>query len=234
VRVPVRGATEAAPQPPGWQQALKLDDNESIASIVLKLEQLSAREIAIVAPRSLKVFRNPVSMRLLQRKADDLGIAVTIISEDSFTRQLCSETGFSHYTNVETFRRDDIRRKFRDRPQARARPPISSRVSAIGALCLLVLIVIVGYVAATKPATGPGGTMLFQSVPDEKTVKNRLHLDVRPSGSMASEVARLEQIGASAITRIDEGGSFWTVMGDPEGNEFCVLRGPEDGWSGEL
>jgi len=76
--------------------------------------------------------------------------------------------------------------------------------------------------------------LLFQVVPEGKSVKNRLHLDLRPSGSMAAEVARLEQLGATAITRVDEGGSFWTVMGDPEGNEFCVLRGPEDGWSGEL
>jgi predicted enzyme related to lactoylglutathione lyase len=88
--------------------------------------------------------------------------------------------------------------------------------------------------AIIKPAAEPGWTMLFQFVPEEKTVKNRLHLDVRPSGSMAAEVARLEKIGATAITRVDEGGSFWTVMSDPEGNEFCVLRGPEDGWSGEL
>ena len=88
--------------------------------------------------------------------------------------------------------------------------------------------------AVIKSVDGGGWTMLLQTVPDEKGVKNRLHLDVRPSGSMASEVARLEQIGATAITRVDEGGSFWTVMGDPEGNEFCVLRGPEDGWSGEL
>ena len=85
-----------------------------------------------------------------------------------------------------------------------------------------------------KPAGGPGGAMLFQRVPEGKSVKNRLHLDLRPSGSMAAEVARLEEAGATAITRVDEGGSFWTVMGDPEGNEFCVLRGPEDGWSGEL
>jgi predicted enzyme related to lactoylglutathione lyase len=88
--------------------------------------------------------------------------------------------------------------------------------------------------AVVKPAAGPGWTILFQTVPDEKAVKNRLHLDVRPSGSMAAEVARMERFGATVITRVDEGGSFWTVMGDPEGNEFCVLRGPEDGWSGEL
>lgn len=88
--------------------------------------------------------------------------------------------------------------------------------------------------AIVKPAAGPGWTMLFQTVPEGKSAKNRLHLDLRSSGSMAAEVARLEQLGATAITRVDEGGSFWTVMGDPEGNEFCVLRGPEDGWSGEL
>jgi hypothetical protein len=88
--------------------------------------------------------------------------------------------------------------------------------------------------AVIKPAAGPGWTMLFLIVPDEKSVKNRLHLDVRPSGAMATEVARMERLGASAIVRVDEGGSFWTVMADPEGNEFCVLRGPEDGWSGEL
>jgi predicted enzyme related to lactoylglutathione lyase len=88
--------------------------------------------------------------------------------------------------------------------------------------------------AVIKPAEGPGLTMLFQFVPEAKTVKNRLHLDLRPSGAMATEVARMERLGATAITRVEEGGSFWTVMGDPEGNEFCVLRGPEDGWSGEL
>jgi hypothetical protein len=88
--------------------------------------------------------------------------------------------------------------------------------------------------AIIKPAFGQGWTMLFQFVPEEKTVKNRLHLDLRPSGAMATEVARMERLGATAITRVDEGGSFWIVMDDPEGNEFCVLRGPEDGWSGEL
>ena len=87
--------------------------------------------------------------------------------------------------------------------------------------------------AVVKPAAGPGWTMLFQTVPEGKSVKNRLHLDLRASGSMAAEVARLEAAGATVIRRVDEGGSFWTVMADPEGNELCVLRGPEDGWSGE-
>jgi hypothetical protein len=73
--------------------------------------------------------------------------------------------------------------------------------------------------------------MFFQRVPEPKIAKNRLHLDVRPTGSMAAEVERLESLGATVRGFIEEGGSFWTQMRDVEGNEFCVLRGPDDGWS---
>ena len=73
--------------------------------------------------------------------------------------------------------------------------------------------------------------LYFQPVPESKVVKNRLHLDLRATGSMAAEVERLEGLGATVVGRVDEEGSFWTVMQDPEGNELCVLRGPEDGWS---
>jgi hypothetical protein len=63
--------------------------------------------------------------------------------------------------------------------------------------------------------------LLFIKVPDPKTSKNRLHLDLRPEDQSA-EVARLEALGA---TRIDIGqgdNQPWIVMADPEGNEFCV------------
>src|SRR4029079_17657170 len=86
--------------------------------------------------------------------------------------------------------------------------------------------------AVVKPADGLGWEMLFLVVPDDKVVKNRLHLDLRPSGSMATEVARLEQLGGTPITRVDEGGGFWTVMSDPGGKEVCVPRGSEAGWWG--
>jgi predicted enzyme related to lactoylglutathione lyase len=79
--------------------------------------------------------------------------------------------------------------------------------------------------------SGRGWPLLFLVVPEGKSVKNRLHLDLRPPRSMDEEVQRLEAAGAAVVRRVDEGGSFWTVMRDPEGNEFCVLRGPEDGWS---
>jgi predicted enzyme related to lactoylglutathione lyase len=77
-----------------------------------------------------------------------------------------------------------------------------------------------------------GDPMLsFVHVSEPKTVKNRIHLDVRPTGSMAEEVERVTGLGATVRGFIEEGGSFWTQMRDPEGNEFCVLRGPDDGWS---
>ena len=79
--------------------------------------------------------------------------------------------------------------------------------------------------------TGRGWPLLFQIVPEGKSVKNRLHLDLRPETSMAEEVRRVKELGATEFRFVEEGGSFWTVMLDPEGNEFCVLRGPQDGWS---
>jgi predicted enzyme related to lactoylglutathione lyase len=86
-----------------------------------------------------------------------------------------------------------------------------------------------GIVEIADPS-GHARPVLFVIVPEPKSVKNRLHMDIRPSGSMQAEVTRLESAGATRLRRVDEGGSFWTVMSDPEGNEFCVLRGPEDGW----
>ena len=89
-----------------------------------------------------------------------------------------------------------------------------------------------GEIEITDPQ-GRDRPILFQVVPEPKSVKNRLHLDLRPATSMHAEVERLVAAGAAVQERIDEHGSFWTVMRDPEGNEFCVLRGPEDGWSPE-
>ena len=75
---------------------------------------------------------------------------------------------------------------------------------------------------------GSGWTLLFLVVPEGKSVKNRLHLDLSPPDTMAAEVDRLVAADASVQGRVEEGESFWTVMLDPEGNEFCVLRGPGD------
>ena len=79
--------------------------------------------------------------------------------------------------------------------------------------------------------TGRDRPILFQVVPEGKTTKNRWHLDVRPATSMADEVERLVTAGATVRERIDEHDNYWTMLQDPEGNEFCVLRGPQDGWS---
>lgn len=71
--------------------------------------------------------------------------------------------------------------------------------------------------------TGLGRRLLFQRVPEAKTVKNRLHLDLHPgAGRRADEVARLEALGARVLREVKEPAGEWTVMADPEGNEFCV------------
>jgi hypothetical protein len=65
--------------------------------------------------------------------------------------------------------------------------------------------------------------MLFQSVPEAKTVKNRLHLDVRVGADgREAEVARLVQRGATELWRASQGPYEWVTLADPEGNEFCV------------
>ncbi|MET9345541.1 VOC family protein [Streptomyces termitum] len=70
---------------------------------------------------------------------------------------------------------------------------------------------------------GLGRRVLFQRVPEEKTGKNRLHLDVHPApGTRDAEVERLEKLGAAVLRRVAEQGGEWVVMTDPEGNEFCV------------
>ncbi|MGR8008984.1 VOC family protein [Streptomyces hypolithicus] len=74
-----------------------------------------------------------------------------------------------------------------------------------------------------ETGTGLGRRILFQRVPEAKTVKNRLHIDVHSEpGARESEVERLEALGASVQHRAKEPGGEWVIMTDPEGNEFCV------------
>ena len=66
-------------------------------------------------------------------------------------------------------------------------------------------------------------TWIFARVPEPKTAKNRMHLDLMAPDPEA-EVARLVELGATRVADIDEYGYTWTVMADPEGNEFCVAK----------
>ena len=65
--------------------------------------------------------------------------------------------------------------------------------------------------------------LLFGLVPGAKTVKNRLHIDLRPD-DQAVEVARIEALGARRVSVGQGDDVSWVVLADPEGNEFCVLR----------
>jgi hypothetical protein len=82
--------------------------------------------------------------------------------------------------------------------------------------------------ALIRDPAGKGSPLLFLVVPEGKRGKNRLHLDLSPPETMAAEVERLLAAGATVQARVAEGESYWTVMLDPEGDEFCVLRGPRD------
>ncbi len=76
---------------------------------------------------------------------------------------------------------------------------------------------------AGSPEDGIAPDLLFLRVPEAKTGKNRLHIDLRPT-DQAAEVTRLEALGARQVD-IGQGADVtWVVLADPDGNEFCVLR----------
>jgi predicted enzyme related to lactoylglutathione lyase len=73
---------------------------------------------------------------------------------------------------------------------------------------------------------GAGPRLVFVNVPEAKTVKNRVHLDLLPEGSQAAELARIVSLGARVIQdrrQATPGG--WVVLADPEGNEFDLESG---------
>lgn len=80
---------------------------------------------------------------------------------------------------------------------------------------------------------GDGPRLLFQRVPEPKTAKNRMHLDLHLGGGLDvpieqrrartdAEVSRLEALGATRVEAHEEMGVYWVVLRDPEGNEFCA------------
>lgn len=80
---------------------------------------------------------------------------------------------------------------------------------------------------------GDGPRVFFQQVPEPKTVKNRVHLDLHAGGGptvpvaeqsakVAAAVERLTALGATFVEQHEEMGVVWAVMTDPEGNEFCA------------
>lgn len=87
------------------------------------------------------------------------------------------------------------------------------------------------YGAVIDPS-GRGPRLLFQKVPEGKTAKNRVHVDVNVSAgiddreerarTVDAHVERLVAEGGTLVADKDERGERWVVMQDPEGNEFCV------------
>jgi catechol 2,3-dioxygenase-like lactoylglutathione lyase family enzyme len=82
-----------------------------------------------------------------------------------------------------------------------------------------------GAEVAIGSPTGGSTNWLFHRVDDAKTVKNRLHADLRPpdGSDFDTELARLIELDAVRVD-IGQGDAPWAVLADPEGNEFCLLR----------
>ncbi len=76
------------------------------------------------------------------------------------------------------------------------------------------------------PDGRPGPKLLLQQVPEPKTTKNRMHLDI-DAVDIEAEASRLEALGARRVAddQLHEHGTSWILMTDPEGNEFCVCDG---------
>jgi hypothetical protein len=73
------------------------------------------------------------------------------------------------------------------------------------------------------PGGAPPRRVLFQHVPEPKTVKNRVHLDVRVGAeNVEAELIRLTAKGATVLHRGRQGPYAWVTVADPEGNEFCI------------
>jgi predicted enzyme related to lactoylglutathione lyase len=67
--------------------------------------------------------------------------------------------------------------------------------------------------------------LLFERVPEPKSTKNRVHIDVQAGHDREAQVARLVGMGATLVADHRDLDPGWVVLADPEGNEFCVERG---------
>jgi hypothetical protein len=85
------------------------------------------------------------------------------------------------------------------------------------------------WLSSTGEETASPPILTFVPVPEPKTVKDRIHLDLNPSGcDQAEELERLLAIGARRADVGQGDDVTWIVLEDPEGNEFCLLRGRVD------
>ncbi|MEJ7800957.1 MAG: VOC family protein [Ilumatobacter sp.] len=82
------------------------------------------------------------------------------------------------------------------------------------------------YRSAVPPAGETGPKLVFQRVDDPRSqTKNRVHIDVFVGDEIERETRRLTDLGATRISTglVEEAGSTWVVLADPEGNEFCLV-----------
>jgi predicted enzyme related to lactoylglutathione lyase len=85
-----------------------------------------------------------------------------------------------------------------------------------------------GDASVWDPGNEDAVDLVVLAVPETKRLKNRLHIDLCPTGvDQAEELERLLGLGAVEVD-IGQGEQTWVVLADPEGNEFCLLRRRSD------
>ncbi|HUZ77204.1 MAG TPA: baseplate J/gp47 family protein [Chloroflexota bacterium] len=138
---------------------LLLDEGESIGSVLNRVDASTTQRIAIVAGER-SPLHNPVSIRLLQRRARDRALQLAVISDDEFTRRLCRETGLPAYSTLEAFKDGMWSPSNRVAAALRSMPLDSWFSRVFGGILLLVLLAVLYLVlpAATitvAPASRP-------------------------------------------------------------------------------
>jgi catechol 2,3-dioxygenase-like lactoylglutathione lyase family enzyme len=79
-----------------------------------------------------------------------------------------------------------------------------------------------GVYVTLKDPDGRGPSLYFQEVPEQRSTKNRVHLDL-VSDDYAAERQKLLELGATEVRTMEENGIVWTVLEDPEANVFCLF-----------
>jgi hypothetical protein len=78
------------------------------------------------------------------------------------------------------------------------------------------------YFVVLASSTQAGPNLLLQRVPEPKVAKNRCHMDLLAEGDAETEIQRMVDLGAVRGETLEQGGVRWTVMADPDANEFCI------------
>ncbi|MHB8619912.1 MAG: baseplate J/gp47 family protein, partial [Chloroflexota bacterium] len=189
---------------------LAVRPDENIAAILRKLEAVPAGRVIITSTDTVATFRNPVSIRLLARRAHDLALAVAIVTDDDFTRWLCEQVGLPAFATVKSVRHPRSALSITREGLARAHLRLGGWVSGVLGLAVLAAVALLLFFvlpAATVTVT-PAPKALAVDVPVLATVTQD-QLDAAagrvPANVASTEVAGDAQVRATGTREAPDG-----------------------------